>query len=37
MPIFIVLIYQTLQGNLMQNKSFKFIEIGGGYKAIFTV
>lgn len=37
MPIFIILIYQTLQGNLMQNKSFKVIGNVGGYKAIFTV
>lgn len=30
MPIFIILIYQTLQGNLMQNKSFKVIGNVGG-------
>lgn len=32
MSVFIILIYQTLQGDLMQNKSFKFIEIGGVIK-----
>lgn len=37
MPIFIILIYQILQGSLMQNKYFKVIEMRGGYEAIFTV